>query len=753
MVRKSENLEVELLLELKQWNKGLRQSENGLKKWGRAVSGPIGGISAAIGGIGSGILKVARIATYAAIGIGASMTAIATAGVHMAGQFEYAIAEVSTLLLDTSNFRHYRDQIVDLSYFTGERASAVAKAAYQTISAGFISAADSMEILSVASRAGIAGLTSTETAVRVLTGAVNAYSMTAKEAEHVADVLFTTVRLGVTTFGQLADSIGNVTTLASAAGVSFEEINAAIVALTKRGIRTRIAVIMLRTLLSSILSPAEKQLEVAHALGLEWNATALKGKGLLRFTQDMARATGGNIGLLMQLVPEIRAAAAVLTLAGEGAGEFNSAMIQMGSVSGAMGRAFEKMGLTWRFQFGRAKEAVRTMMIETFEPILPVITQIAKAAADKFKEVGHALRAFMQGLIKGMGWQDFVSQIETGTVESQLKEFKAMEAAARKAVRALAMSARRDPGFYEEIRTARKMLAEAGEKRRGLEGAMAEGKGKEWLEAERQRKRKAAGLKERKPSALDAEFMKLGEQAAGIVERLRALLIPVWHKMIRLATTLLEIVSEIGTRFVGALLEGKDIFTALHIALTGPEMEAAWKTLRGWGRELVDILEAYAIEAAKRVWKFMKEQALETAKGVTGWIAEKTKYKDYAEWVEQSTPTSAEPDEMNWLARHMYKGLMRGGGAEQRWLSGLSGPPAPQTALAGVSPGGAPLADVMQRIAETQAAGAARMEEVINVNTSIRGFAGEEMVNELVDKLVPKLRRLLFIGRLKEDKE
>ena len=61
---------------------------------------------------------------------------------------------------------------------------------------------------------------------------IRAYGMEWEEVNRVSDIAFQTIKLGQTTMGELASSIGGTVPLAATLGVSLEEVMGAMAALT-----------------------------------------------------------------------------------------------------------------------------------------------------------------------------------------------------------------------------------------------------------------------------------------------------------------------------------------------------------------------------------------------------------------------------------------------------------------------------------------------------------------------------------------
>ena len=75
-----------------------------------------------------------------------------------------------------------------------------------------------------------------DTTTKLLVTTLNGYNLQADSAAHVSDVLFETVKLGEVRIAELAESIGHVAPIAHIAGLSLEELGAAMAVLTINGL-------------------------------------------------------------------------------------------------------------------------------------------------------------------------------------------------------------------------------------------------------------------------------------------------------------------------------------------------------------------------------------------------------------------------------------------------------------------------------------------------------------------------------------
>ena len=271
-------------------------------------------------------------------------------------EFETAMAEVSTML-DAQSMKHLPNLekgIVELANVYGKSATDMASAMYQTLSAS-VDAGDALVFLETATRAATAGLTSTEVAVDAITSVMNAYGMTVAEATRISDVMFQTVKRGKLRFEDLASTISMVAPIASQAGISFEEISAALATLTRQGINASKATMSLRQLISNIINPAQEAKEAAASFGIELDALHFRVVGIEGILAEMEHAAKGNIAVLGQFIPNIRALQAALGLTGGASEGFTKDIDLMGDSLGSTQEALAKIVDTSAFMVSQVQ--------------------------------------------------------------------------------------------------------------------------------------------------------------------------------------------------------------------------------------------------------------------------------------------------------------------------------------------------------------------------------------------------------------
>jgi len=326
----------------------------------------------ATGGLASklGILDKSLTPVAAAIG---AVTGAVVLGVKRYTEYEKALAEVNTLLSRTQSIKDYSDSIRQLAVEFGSDAPAQAAATYQIVSAGARDAAEATDILSAANKLAIGGVTDITTAADGLTTILNAYQLEASSAGAVSDILFSTMRSGKTTVGELSASLGLIVPTASQLGVTLPEVTAAIATLTTNGVATAQAVTQVNAALTSVLKPSKEAQELAAKLGLEFNVAALQSKGLAEFLTDVAEATGGSEEELAKLFGSVEAVRAVLPLAGASAQKFAEILESNENAAGATTQAYAIMAETTSQNFARLRSSVNELALSIGEDLVPVV--------------------------------------------------------------------------------------------------------------------------------------------------------------------------------------------------------------------------------------------------------------------------------------------------------------------------------------------------------------------------------------------
>jgi TP901 family phage tail tape measure protein len=354
------NLMVKINSDTSGLNRGLADTQNKVQNFGRGMS---------------------NIGAAATMGI----TAPIVAGVAVVGKltneamgFQQQMNEVFTLMpgitgpaMDTMTA-----DVLGFAKEMGVIPNEVAPALYQAISAG-VPADNVFSFLETAQKAAVGGVTDLTTAVDGISTVVNSYGEEIMDADKASDLMFTAVRLGKTTFEELSASLFNVLPSASALGVTFEEVTAAMATMTAQGVPTSVATTQMRQMLVELSKEGGKTAALFEELSgksfKDFIASGGDVGGALAIMDQYAKDNNQSIN---DLFGSVEAGNAALQLSGENAQSYADNLREMQGAAGATDEAFEKMEQGVGRQMERLKAEFEAAKIEIGNKFLPMITDV-----------------------------------------------------------------------------------------------------------------------------------------------------------------------------------------------------------------------------------------------------------------------------------------------------------------------------------------------------------------------------------------
>ncbi|MEE9302928.1 MAG: phage tail tape measure protein, partial [Thiotrichaceae bacterium] len=334
--------------------------------------------------------------------IGLALAKIGKDAIGMAVDFNKSMGAIETLIPgNTARINELADSVEQLSLDTGKAATDIAGGLFQVISA-FGDGADSADILKIAVRSATAGLSSTESAVNLLSGVMKGYNdVNTESAQKTADLAFLTNKLGQTTFPELANSMGNVVPIAATLGVAQTELFSIMATLTGVTGNTAEVSTQLKAALSNLLKPNKDLQKIYRDLNVEGAEQLIQQEGLVGTFDLLQEATGGSTAKFGKLFKSTEALNAVFALTGSQADTFNDKFAQMQNASGSAEEAFtaftEGINKTG-FQMEQAQQKIEALMREIGEELLPVISDLLPLV-----DSGVKLFSALTPIIKSLG--------------------------------------------------------------------------------------------------------------------------------------------------------------------------------------------------------------------------------------------------------------------------------------------------------------------------------------------------------------
>lgn len=184
------------------------------------------------GGLDAFAGKAKAIGGGLTAGVTLPIVGAAAAAIKLGMDLNKGMANVQSLGIAQDRVLEMKDAVQQMAIATGKATDDLADGAYQVVSA-FGDTSDSMKILEVNAKAAAAGLATTTDAINLTSAVTKGYGDTSAAAvQQAADLAFQTVKLGQTTFPELASSMGKVVPMAAALGVKQETLFAQMATLT-----------------------------------------------------------------------------------------------------------------------------------------------------------------------------------------------------------------------------------------------------------------------------------------------------------------------------------------------------------------------------------------------------------------------------------------------------------------------------------------------------------------------------------------
>ncbi len=339
---------------------------------------------------GKNVAKMGATAGLAFAGVAAG---IATKGVTAFADFEKGMNEVLTLLPDAGEeaFGELSDQVKSFSKEFGVLPDEAIPSLYSALSAG-VPKDNVFEFMEVAQKAAKGGVTQLETAVDALSSVVNAYGTEAITATESSDLLLTAVRLGKTTFEEMAAEVYKVAPIAASVGVPFENLTASIAVLTSQGVPTAQSATMLKGALAELAKEGTKADTAFREFAGEGLATFLEGGGTfeeaLMGLAAQAEASGVSV---LDMFGSVEAGQAVLSLTSDGGAAFSSVLDEMGNAAGATDAAFATMDTGMSASFDRIKANLSVLAIDIGEKLAPHVATATEFILEGFQKLQPVL--------------------------------------------------------------------------------------------------------------------------------------------------------------------------------------------------------------------------------------------------------------------------------------------------------------------------------------------------------------------------
>jgi len=367
------------------------------------ATGKVSKFQSGVNKMGAAVTKAAKAAAVAAA---ASVAAFGVSATKSFVEFDTGMREVFTLMPELSAAAKdaMMDDVKDLSEEIAILPKEVVPALYQAISAG-VPKENVFSFLEIAGKASIAGVTELSVAVDGLTSVTNAYGEEVINAEEVADIMFTAVKRGKTTFEELSARMFQAVPIASKVGLSFKNVAGAAAQITLAGVPMRVAMTQIRSLLNEVAFEGKELNKVfTEAAGMSFQAYIEAGgdiAGIIEILQGVAADTGVSVA---ELTSNLEAQQAMLNLSGVALGNLKDILAEMGVATGAVDEGYAEMAAGIQHQLDALAVWWHNLKLDIGEDLTDQLGELLSWLQDHQTEIGDRIKSIFDGIITGLEW-------------------------------------------------------------------------------------------------------------------------------------------------------------------------------------------------------------------------------------------------------------------------------------------------------------------------------------------------------------
>jgi len=368
-----------------------------------AATGKVDTFDKSVKKMGDSVTKYAKIAAAAAV---AAVTAFGVSSVKYFIDIDTGMREVFTLMPELSAIakEEMMEDVQDLSEAIAVVPDEVIPALYQAISAG-VPRENVFEFLEVAGRAAIGGVTELSIAVDGLTTVTNAYGSEIISVGEAADIMFTAVKFGKTTFDELSDRLFQAVPVAAAVGLEFGNIAASAAQITLSGVPMRVAMTQIRSLLNEVAFEGKELNKVfQEAAGMSFQQYIDAGgdiAGIIEILEGAAKKAGISIA---ELTSNLEAQGALLNLSGVNLDSLRSILDEMANSAGAADAAYEEMANGIQYQIDQLKVWWANLKLDIGGDLTESLKDLLGWLEEHKEEIAEWVKKVFDGLIDGLQW-------------------------------------------------------------------------------------------------------------------------------------------------------------------------------------------------------------------------------------------------------------------------------------------------------------------------------------------------------------
>lgn len=331
--------------------------------------------------------KMTKKITTTVVGIG-------TAATKLNRDLRKSLGSISTLIPgEKERLLELKDDIQEVSILVAKSTDEIANGTYGVISA-YGDATDTMKKVELNAKGATAAMATTDDALNLTSAVMKGFGDTSAEAnEKVLDLAFQTLKLGQTSFPDLAASMGKVVPQTNELKISQEELFA--VFATATGVTGNASEVstQYQGVLKALMAPTKDMTKLMSKLGVEDGNAMIAKYGLIGAVEEIVKNSKAAKQPLQKYIGSIEGQTLALTLAGEQSDVFKYKLEELKDSAGSMEEAFmeqtggiDAVGFAFDQSMQRIKVAVQNLG-DVLAPALSKIGDLITKTTTKLSEL------------------------------------------------------------------------------------------------------------------------------------------------------------------------------------------------------------------------------------------------------------------------------------------------------------------------------------------------------------------------------
>lgn len=383
----------------------IKGDASGLTNAVAKAEGKLKAFGSKLSSIGGGLTRSLTLPLVAAGG----------AATKMAFDFDKSLTQIKSLVgVAGDEVDAMGESAKKMALDTGKSAAEAADALFFITSAG-LRGDEAMQTLEASLKAAAVGLGETKTIADLATSAMNAYGSDTLGASDATDILTAAVREGKLEASALAGAMGGVIPIASNMGVGFDEVAAAMAAMSRTGTDAASGATQLNAILASIKKPTQQAEDALARMGTSSSEVqkSLEEKGLIATLEQLQQGLTKTGMDASAIFPNIRALKGFLDLTGAGLESNKEIFDALTKSMGATNIAFEETSKSASFKMTKSLEEMKAPLMEIgtilLQMLVPVVTKLGnylKGLADDFRGLDESTQKMIitiSGIVAAVG--------------------------------------------------------------------------------------------------------------------------------------------------------------------------------------------------------------------------------------------------------------------------------------------------------------------------------------------------------------